>query len=84
MALQERIFGLETEYGINFYPDGDSKAPDPKVQVKSLQEVLVEGYGLAGSDFLANGSKFHHDVGHAEWSLPECRSARSRGLRQGG
>jgi proteasome accessory factor A len=76
MALQERIFSLETEYGINFYPDGDSKAPDPKVQVKSLQEVLVEGYGLAGSDFLANGSKFHHDVGHAEWSLPECRSAR--------
>jgi len=76
MALQERIFSLETEYGINFYLDGDGKAPDPKVQVKSLQEVLVERYGLAGSDFLANGSKFHHDVGHAEWSLPECRSAR--------
>ena len=76
MALQERVFSLETEYGINFYLDGDGEAPDPKVQVKSLQEVLVERYGLAGSDFLANGSKFHHDVGHAEWSLPECRSAR--------
>src|SRR5205807_9611639 len=76
MSLQERIFGLETEYAVNFYPTDPLRMPDPPFLVQALQEALRRKCGIPGSDFLVNGGKFHHDIGHAEWAVPECRSAR--------
>lgn len=77
MALQERIFGLETEYAINFYPAAPGgRQPDKPAIVEALHNALVQHYGVSGCAFLVTGAKFHHDVGHAEWAHPECRSAR--------
>lgn len=77
MALQERIFGLETEYAINFYPAATAgRQPDKPTIVEVLYNALVQHYGVSGCAFLVTGAKFHHDVGHAEWAHPECRSAR--------
>ena len=74
--MRERIFSLETEYAISFHAEKGDQAPDREEIVEALRRPLVREYGVSGSTFLVNGSKFHHDVGHAEWSLPECRSAR--------
>ena len=71
--LNERIFSLETEYGIQFYPE-DSPPPDTS-EVFELIGTIKNTYGIPNSQFLVNGSKLHYDVGHPEWSLPECRTA---------
>jgi proteasome accessory factor A len=75
MALRERVFGLETEYAINFYPTSGAR-PDPQTIVGVLQSMLVQRCGINSSPYLVTGAKFHHDVGHAEWAQPECRTAR--------
>lgn len=74
--MRERVFSLETEYAVSFAPDKGSRAPDPGTVIEELQTVVRRGLGLTHMPFLVNGSKFHQDCGHAEWSLPECRSAR--------
>lgn len=76
MALQERVFSLETEYGIMFYPERGAPAPSSKEQVGALMTVLRKRYGCRESKFLVNGSMFYYDIGHPEWALPECRSPR--------
>ena len=40
MSLQERVFGLETEYAINFYPVDQKKTPSQRLLVQTLQEIL--------------------------------------------
>jgi proteasome accessory factor A len=76
MALQERIFGIETEYAINFYPaKTGGNEPSSQTIVGALQSVLAQNYGIDSSPYLITGGKFFHDVGHAEWAHPECRSA---------
>lgn len=80
MSLEERVFGLETEYAINFFPSMANKAPDGRVIVQTLQEILFKDYGLPDSEFLINGAKFHHDLGHAEWAGPECLTAREAAI----
>jgi hypothetical protein len=74
MALRDRIFSLETEYAISFYSDSERK-PGAGTMVDVLMRAAAESHGIPTSDYLLNGSKLAHDVGHAEWSLPECRSA---------
>jgi proteasome accessory factor A len=76
MSLQERVFGLETEYAVNFYPVHSAVQPEPYLLVQALQEAIRRRYGLPGCDFLFNGGKLYHDIGHAEWAIPECISAR--------
>ena len=44
--------------------------------IDALMQAVSESHGIPASDYLLNGSRLAHDVGHAEWSLPECRSAR--------
>jgi len=82
MSLKERIYSLETEYAINFYPSDKAaeKTPAASTIVQILLHCLVAEYGLPNCVFLLNGSKFHHDVGHAEWSLPECRTAQEAAI----
>lgn len=76
MALQERIFGLETEYAINFYPTkADDTRPDAQTMVKALHSALAHLAGVQNSSCLVTGASFFHDVGHAEWAQAECRSA---------
>ncbi|MFN6478271.1 proteasome accessory factor PafA2 family protein [Nostoc sp. DedQUE07] len=73
--MRERVFSLETEYAIAFQTQGGNQSPNEELIVKALCQKLEERCGIPGSQFLVNGSKFYYDVGHAEWSLPECRSA---------
>ncbi len=80
MSLQERVFGIETEYAVNFYPSEAKKAPDIRIIVQTLQEILFKDYGLPDCEFMVTGAKFHYDLGHAEWAGPECRSAREAAL----
>lgn len=80
MSLNERVFGLETEYAINFFPAANKKSPDARVIVQTLQEVLFKDHGLPDSEFLICGAKFHHDLGHAEWAGPECLTAREAAI----
>jgi len=74
--VRERVLSLETEYAVAFHSEGPSATPDPSRIVEAIGKPLTQKWGIPASRFLINGSKFHHDVGHAEWSLPECRSAR--------
>lgn len=77
MGLRERVYGLETEYAINFYPTrAGGTRPEAQAIVEVLQRVLTQQCGAQGTPYLVTGAKFHHDVGHAEWAHPECRSAR--------
>lgn len=73
--MRNRIFSLETEYAVFFQPAEGSTSPESTEIVEALIHPLVREYGIPSTQFLINGSKLHHDVGHAEWSLPECRSA---------
>lgn len=73
--MRERIFSLETEYAISFQPEGENNPPGSEKIVEALRKPLVAKCGIPNSAFLLNGSKFYYDSGHAEWSLPECRSA---------
>src|SRR5581483_1206202 len=75
MSLQERIFGLETEYAVNFYPVDPAVQPKTYMLVQAVQEVVRKTYGLPDCDFLINGGKLYYDVDHAEWAIPECRNA---------
>ncbi|MBN1563508.1 MAG: proteasome accessory factor PafA2 family protein, partial [Anaerolineae bacterium] len=75
MALQDRVFSIETEYAITFYADHDHKPGSGKI-VDVLMQAVAESHGTRAGSFLLNGSRLAHDVGHAEWSLPECRSGR--------
>ena len=80
MSLQERIFGIETEYAINFYPVDEKRTPNVQIIVQTLQELLSKEYGLPDSEYLVSGGKFHFDVGHAEWAGPECLTAREAAI----
>lgn len=71
--MRERIFSMETEYAVSFVGQDE---PTKDVLVDALRVALVEVAGLDTTQFLVNGSRFYHDVGHGEWSLPECRTAR--------
>ncbi len=79
MALQDRVYSLETEYAISFFGD-EGTSPGASAMVDVLSQALAERYGLSSTIYLVNGSLLVHDVGHAEWALPECRSAREAAI----
>jgi len=86
MALSERVFSLETEYGLQFYPEKQTpsarkKSPSSKLQRTLLAQTVRQRHGLRDSEYLPNGVRIYPDdmaggAGHPECSLPECRSAR--------
>ncbi|MCE7946685.1 MAG: hypothetical protein DYG88_04565 [Chloroflexi bacterium CFX4] len=78
--MRERIFSLETEYGVSFLSEKGTSDPTKETLVSALRHALTEAIGLNESMYIANGAKFYHDVGHAEWAHPECRSAREIAL----
>ncbi len=77
--MKDRIFSIETEYAVSYYST-HPPFPKPEFLIDALSASLKHHYGIEQSGFLLNGSKFYDDEGHAEWSLPECRSAREAAL----
>ena len=68
-----RIFGLETEYGVQHWnPQGRPLSPEEVVRY--LFRPVVE-WGRSSNVFVANGSRLYLDVGsHPEYATAECDS----------
>ena len=84
MSLAQRVYSLETEYGIAFRRSRTSTASqgaDQKLLRHLLVGALTARFG-AGGEYLRNGGRAYEDDqtpdnrGHPEVSLPECLSAR--------
>ena len=81
--MQKRIYGIETEYGIIFTPEGRKTLPVEKA-IRFLFEKLITTEHFLNV-FLENGARFYQDTGcHPEYATPECASPRpAHHLRQG-
>ncbi len=74
--MRRRIIGLETEYGLTFYPTGTAYLPMEKVIGYLFEEVIPTGW--PSNAFLVNGARFYQDTGcHPEYATPECASFKS-------
>ncbi len=72
-AVQKRIYGVESEYGIIFTPEG-RKTLTVEEAIRFLFEKLITTKDFLNV-FLENGASFYQDVGcHAEYATPECAS----------
>ena len=71
--MQKRIYGVETEYGIIFTPEGRKTLPVEKA-IRFLFEKLITTEHFLNV-FLENGARFYQDTGcHPEYATPECAS----------
>jgi hypothetical protein len=83
--MENRIFGIETEYGC-LPPDSDPFLSPDFISVKTKDCVFYrENLGIVdihyrGRDeppgnggFLFNGGRLYIDMGHLEYATPECR-----------
>lgn len=71
--MQERIFGVETEYGIRYAPQGLGPL-SPEEAARVLFRPVVE-WGRSSNVFLRNGARLYLDVGsHPEYATAECSS----------
>ncbi|MBW2713928.1 MAG: proteasome accessory factor PafA2 family protein, partial [Deltaproteobacteria bacterium] len=68
-------FGIETEFGIIFSPEGRKTLPVEKA-IRFLFEKLITTEHFLNV-FLENGARFYQDTGcHPEYATPECISPR--------
>lgn len=73
--MQKRIYGMETEYGIVFAPEGRKTLPVEKAIRYLFEKLLTTEHFL--NVFLPNGARFYQDTGcHPEYATPECTSPR--------
>ena len=73
--MQKRIYGIETEFGIIFTPEGRKTLPVEKA-IRFLFEKLITTEHFLNV-FLENGARFYQDTGcHPEYATPECASPR--------
>ena len=69
--MDRRIFGIETEYGIN-YSDPGGRPLTPEESARYLFRRVV-AWGRSSNVFLTNGSRLYLDVGsHPEYATAEC------------
>lgn len=69
--MKRRIFGLETEYGLTFLPNGKVYLPMEKVLGYIFEGLLPNNW--PSNAFLVNGARFYQDTGcHPEYATPEC------------
>ena len=88
--MRKRIYGLETEYALLFYPDSPgSPTPNQKLIYEVFSDVLRENYPCAPAlyrkqgQFLSNSLLLHYEArgdsyyhGLIEGCTPECLSPR--------
>ena len=74
--MRRRIIGIETEYGLTFFPSGSAYLPMEKVIGYLFEEVIPTGW--PSNAFLVNGARFYQDTGcHPEYATPECATIKS-------
>lgn len=73
--MQERIFGLETEYGITYVGPGEDHL-SPEETARLLFKPVVDQW-RSSNVFLPNGGRLYLDVGsHPEYATAETTSPR--------
>ena len=73
-ALQRRIFGIETEYGLTCVAPDGTRRLTPDDAARYLFKKVVQ-WGKSSNVFLSNGSRLYLDVGsHPEYATCECDS----------
>ena len=69
--MRQRVFGLETEYGVSCTVDGRRGLPIEDVARRLFRNVVA--WGHTSNVFLENGARLYLDVGsHPEYATPEC------------
>jgi len=69
--VRQRVFGLETEYGIHCTVDGRRQLPTEEIARRLFRHVV--SWGRSSNVFLENGARLYLDVGsHPEYATPEC------------
>lgn len=69
--MDRRIFGIETEFGVNYSAPG-SRPLTPEEVARYLFRKVVS-WGRSSNVFLPNGSRLYLDVGsHPEYATAEC------------
>lgn len=75
--MKERLFGMETEYGLTIESRGRARF-DAECTAGELLDLARQSRHLPGlrssGIFLPNGSRFYVDCGHPELATPECTS----------
>jgi proteasome accessory factor A len=84
--MLNRIFGLETEYGLLIHEDRPDHSPTSiahkirdhlfHVQRRGVLDVHHRGHDEppGNGGFLANAGRIYVDMGHLEYASPECHS----------
>lgn len=71
--MKRRVFGVETEFGINYH-NPDAKPLTPEEVARYLFRPVVE-WGRSSNVFIPNGARLYLDVGsHPEFASAECDS----------
>lgn len=71
--MDERIFGIETEYGVTCTLRGQRRLSPDEVARYLFRRVV--SWGRSSNVFLENGARLYLDVGsHPEYATPECDS----------
>ncbi len=69
--MPPRIFGLESEFGLIFSPNGRVYLPMEKILGYIFEGLIPNSW--PSNAFLCNGARFYQDTGcHPEYSTPEC------------
>lgn len=69
--MKNRVFGLESEYGLIFAPQGKVYLPMEKILGYIFEGLIPNSW--PSNAFLGNGARFYQDTGcHPEYSTPEC------------
>jgi proteasome accessory factor A len=69
--MKNRIFGLESEYGLIFSPNGKVYLPMEKILGYIFEGLIPNSW--PSNAFLCNGARFYQDTGcHPEYATPEC------------
>src|ERR687886_853660 len=72
-AMDRRIFGIETEFGVTCAFEGQRKLSPDEVARFLFRRVV--SWGRSSNVFLRNGARLYLDVGsHPEYATPECDS----------
>src|ERR687886_614773 len=72
-AMDRRIFGIETEFGVTCAFEGQRKLSPDEVARYLFRKVV--SWGRSSNVFLRNGARLYLDVGsHPEYATPECDS----------
>jgi len=72
-AMDRRIFGVESEYGVTCTLHGQRRLSPDEVARYLFRRVV--SWGRSSNVFLENGARLYLDVGsHPEYATPECDS----------